>query len=83
MKKVDILLNDSRSPIISALKDTSKYKTNALPDDIDEKYIDVEAYMREPVDTGAFERDLSKLEILEYELKRIKMTLVGAQESVD
>ena len=61
MQKLDLLLNDSRSPIISTLVDTSKYKQNKLPEDVEDYYKDAESYTREPLDIGAYERDLKKL----------------------
>ena len=71
LKKLSLLLNDSRSPIISTLKDTSKYKTGKLPDDIDDYYLTPESYVRNALDIGAYERDLDKLKLLEYEIQRI------------
>lgn len=71
LKKLSLLLNDSRSPIISTLKDTSKYKTGKLPEDIDDYYLTPESYVRNAVDIGAYERDLDKLKLLEYEIQRI------------
>jgi len=40
LQKLDLLLNDSRSPIISTLVDTSKYKQNKLPEEVQEYYKD-------------------------------------------
>lgn len=71
LKKLSLLLNDSRSPIISTLKDTSKYKTGKLPEDIDDYYLTPESYVRNALDIGAYERDLDKLKLLEYEIQRI------------
>ena len=71
LKKLSLLLNDSRSPIISTLKDTSKYKTGKLPEDIDDYYQTPESYVRNALDIGAYERDLDKLKLLEYEIQRI------------
>ena len=71
LKKLSLLLNDSRSPIISTLKDTSKYKTGKLPEDIDDDYITPESYVRNALDIGAYERDLDKLKLLEFEIQRI------------
>jgi len=58
MQKLDLLLNDNRSPIISTLIDTSKYKKNKLPEDVMDYYKDSSSYTREPLDIGAYERDL-------------------------
>ena len=71
LKKLSLLLNDSRSPIISTLKDTSKYKTGKLPEDIDDYYLTPESYVRNALDIGAYERDLDKLKLLEFEIQRI------------
>ena len=71
LKKLSLLLNDSRSPILSTLKDTSKYKTGKLPEDIDDYYLTPESYVRNALDIGAYERDLDKLKLLEYEIQRI------------
>jgi hypothetical protein len=68
LKKLSLLLNDSRSPIISTLKDTSKYKTGKLPEDVDDYYLTPESYVRNALDIGAYERDLDKLKLLEYEI---------------
>jgi hypothetical protein len=40
MQKLDLLLNDNRSPIISTLIDTSKYKQNKLPENVIDYYKD-------------------------------------------
>lgn len=68
LKKISLLLNDSRSPIISTLKDTSKYKTGKLPEHIDDHYPDPESYVRDAIDIGAYQRDLEKLKLLEFEI---------------
>ena len=68
LKKLSLLLNDSRSPIISTLKDTSKYKTGKLPEDVDDYYLTPESYVRNALDIGDYERDLDKLKLLEYEI---------------
>lgn len=54
LKKLSLLLNDSRSPIISTLKDTSKYKIGKLPEEIDDYYPSPEAYIRNAIDVGAY-----------------------------
>ena len=41
--------------------ETSKYKINKLPKDAHEYYPDAQSYVREPLDIGAYERDLNKL----------------------
>lgn len=75
LSKLDLLLNDSRSPIISTLVDTSKYKQNKLPKQPSEYYKDSASYTREPLDIGAYERDLEKLAILQEEVERIEKTV--------
>lgn len=75
MQKLDLLLNDSRSPIISTLVDTSKYKQNKLPEDVNDYYKDSESYTRNALDLGAYERDLEKLSILQEEVVRIEKTV--------
>lgn len=79
---MDLLLNDSRSPLISALLETQKYKDSRLPQDAREYYPDAESWVREPLDISAYHRDLDKLAILKYELQRIEKTVENVNERV-
>ena len=36
LEKLDLLLNDGRSPVLSAIKQTNKYSTEPLPDSLAE-----------------------------------------------
>lgn len=71
IQKLDLLLHDSRSPIISTLMDTGKYKENRLPEDPLDYYNDGEAWTQDSVDVANYQRDLDRLDALVYEMKRI------------
>jgi hypothetical protein len=82
LQRLEMLLVDSRSPMLGALKDTAKYKTEGLPDDPNEYYETGQSYVTNPVDIDRFQRDLDKLKILEKEAKRIYESIGGIHEQV-
>lgn len=54
IQKLDLLLHDSRSPLISTLMDTGKYKEKKLPEDPHKHYKHGEDWATNPVDIGAY-----------------------------
>lgn len=68
-------MNDSRSPLISALAETQKYNSNKLPEFPEQYYKDYESWISQPLDVDMYKRDSDKLAILKRELDRIEKTV--------
>jgi hypothetical protein len=82
IQKIDLLLNDSRSPIISALAETQKYSTSKLPERPEEYYPDSGSWISQPLDVDMYKRDSEKLAILMRELDRIEKTVEAVDKKV-
>lgn len=70
-----MLLNDSRSPLISALAETQKYNSNKLPENPESFYKDSASWISAPLDVDMYKRDSDKLAILKREMERIENTV--------
>ena len=81
LDKMDVLLNNSSSPILSNLRASSKYATQKLPRTLEEyrATIDGGDIVRAPVDLNAIINDYQALGKTESELTKIKETLEEAQ----
>ena len=73
LDKLELLLNDGRSPVLSAIKQTGKYSTEPLPDTLREYELSVKGGLKEnPIDAGSYKRDNRRLKGLHAELSQIK-----------
>ena len=82
IQKLDLLLHDSRSPLISTLMDTGKYKESRLPENPYDYYKDGEAWTHNSVDVANYQRDLDRLDALVFEMERIETSLNHVEENV-
>ena len=82
IQKLDLLLHDSRSPLISTLMDTGKYKESRLPENPYDYYKDGEAWTHNSVDVASYQRDLDRLDALVFEMERIETSLNHVEENV-
>lgn len=84
LDKLELLLNDGRSPVLSAIKQTGKYSTEPLPDTLREYELSVKGGLKEnPIDAGSYKRDNRRLKGLHAELSQIKTEITGIQEKLD
>ncbi len=81
LEKMDVLLNDSSSPILSNLRASSKYATQKLPETLEEYRATVEGgdVIRNPVDLNVIINDYQSLNKTESELGKIKDALRKAE----
>ena len=84
LDKLELLLNDGRSPVLSAIKQTGKYSTEPLPDTLKEYELSVKGGLKEnPIDAGGFKRDNRRLKGLHAELSQIKTEIQSIQERLN
>ena len=76
LKKLDLLLNGNSSPVLSAIKQTSKYATSPLPDTLEDYEQTIPGQLKDhPIDAGAFKRDYHKLQDLDKEMAGMRQAI--------
>jgi len=80
LARFEKLLNDTRSPIVSGIVDSSKYKTSPLPEMFEEHYKHEDDYGSKIVDVDMMRRDRNKLRKLALEISAIKQSLNTVKE---
>jgi hypothetical protein len=84
LEKLDLLLNDGRSPVLSAIKQTNKYSTEPLPDSLADYESSVPGELKDyPIDAGTYRRDNRRLKGLHAELGSIKTAITDIQDKLN
>lgn len=78
------MLNDGRSPVLSAIKQTNKYSTEPLPDSLADYESSVPGELKDyPIDAGTYRRDNRRLKGLHAELGSIKTAITDIQDKLN
>lgn len=77
LDKIELLLTDPSSPLVSTLKGTSKYSTSKLPETLDAYRATVDSgdLMASPVDLNSIIRDHQNITKLDSEVEHINATI--------
>lgn len=77
--KYDILLNDPRSPVFSAIQTIAQYKGDKGIPQFNKLYRDIEDFMSNRIDIETLQREQRQLEALTNELQKGQTVLKNIQ----